>query len=130
MPRNEHSDQRYEAARKDVLYAVGPVEPNPFGGPDNPDPFGHNQSPWPVEMIACRITEHHGLRHDINRPGQVLKMNRLRELLAEMAAEGSIVGRPRKEWAAVGRESPSRSSDILYAHPLLVAEWFDVPRET
>lgn len=132
MPRNKHSDQRYEATRADVLYAVGPVEPNPYSGPGNPDPFGINQHPWTEFLIAGRIADFHRLPRPLGHVGRALKRNKLKELLSEMVTDGFIIGRPRFEWAAMGREKPSRAADILYAHPVLAEKWqqaADVPRE-
>ncbi len=115
--------RRYQPTRGDVLRAVGPVPPHPDTAPDDPDPFGHNERPWTVFLIACRITRHHALSHPVNRPGEALRMDRLRELLIGMAADGSIVGRTRREWAAMRREPPSRASDVLYASVEHAAAW-------
>jgi len=123
VPRSEHSDQRYEATREDVLAAVGPQPPNPYAPPDNPDPFGVNETPWTDFEVAERIAELRGLSLPLGHVGRALKRNRLRELLAEMVADGSVVGRPRTEWAAVGRERPTRMADILYALPSEVERW-------
>jgi hypothetical protein len=133
MPWNQHSDSRYEATRGDVLAAVGPVLPNPLSGPDNPDPFGHDERPLTEFLIACEITKINRIPWPNGQVGRAIRRDKLRELLTEMVADGTIIGRPRKEWAAMGRESPSRASDILYAHPALAHRWEQersVPRET
>lgn len=121
MSWNQHSDRRYEATREDVLAAVGPVS--------EPDPFGHNQRPWTEFLLTSRIAETHGLPRPHGHLGRAVKRNKLQELLTEMVADGSIIGRPRKEWAAMGREYPSRATDIMYAHPDLAAAWAEADKE-
>jgi len=133
MPWDNYSSQRYEATFEDVLRAVGPVPPHPDTGPDNPDPFGHNECPYTDYIIALKIAADHGLWFEGDKVGHALKLNRLRELLAQMVTDGDLVGRTRKEWASIGREPPSRAQDILYANPSLVRRWereANVPRET
>ena len=115
------TDRRHRPTREDVLHALSPVPPHPDTGPDNPDPFGHNERPSTDFIIALRIMELHGLYH--GHLGRVLQRNTLRELLAELVADGSIVGRTRKEWAAMRREFPSRSAEILYASAEHTAVW-------
>ncbi|MFD3923058.1 hypothetical protein [Streptomyces sp. NPDC058595] len=122
-PRNEHSDLRYEATRQDVLMAVSPQPPNPRSGPDDPDPFGVNEAPLTEFLIAERIATARALGRPLGHVGRALKRNRLRELLAAMEADGSLVGLPRNEWAAMGRERPTRARDVLYALPSEVERW-------
>ena len=123
MPRSEYSDDRYEATREDVLRAVGRSAPNPLSGPEDPDPFGVNEHPHTDFTIASMIAYNRGLPLPMGHVGRALKRNRLRELLKEMVAAGELVGRTRKEWYEMGREYPSRSKDVLYAHPELARAW-------
>lgn len=127
MPKND--DQRYVPTREDVWMAVGLTDPNPFSGPDDPDPFNISQRPWTEESITTRIARNRGLfDHGKGsvQVGRLLRRDLLRALLDEMVGEGSLIGLPRREWAAMGREDPSRASDILYAHPVLVKMWAEI----
>ncbi|MFE2934848.1 hypothetical protein [Streptomyces sp. NPDC059278] len=104
-------DNRYEATVSDVVWALRARAP---------DPFGHNQRPKTDFEIAGMVAYDRGL---VGALGYVLKRNRLLELLAEMAERGVLVGRPRCEWAAMGREAPSRAKDPLYTTPELAEAW-------
>lgn len=123
MPRSEHSDTRYEPTREDVLEALQPQPPNPLTGPDNPDPFGVNESPLTEYLISGRIAARQGLGWPRGQLGWALKRGVVRELLEDLTGSGAVVGLPRYEWAAQGRERPSRAMDTLYALPEQVARW-------
>lgn len=104
-------DNRYEATVADVMWALRARVP---------DPWGHNQRPKTDFEIASMIADDRGL---VGTLGRVLKRNKLLELLAEMAERGVLVGRPTCEWAAMGREAPSRSKDPLYTTPEHAKAW-------
>lgn len=126
MPNATRADHRYVATRRDVWAAVGVPDPNPLSGPEDPDPFNVSLAPWTEFLIASRICELHQLPEPGGQVGRAIRRDLLKELLDEMVAEGSLVGRPRHEWAALGREPKSRASDILYAHPVLAKMWAEV----
>lgn len=107
MPR---TDQRYEATREDVLAALA-ISFDP----------ALNQRPRTEFTIATTIAEYRA-----SFPGSVgrqIKRGPLVELLARMTEEGLVIALPRKQWAALGREHPSRTTDLLYATPAHLHLW-------
>ncbi|MEV6399972.1 hypothetical protein AB0M39_35160 [Streptomyces sp. NPDC051907] len=116
-------DLPYRPTRDDVLAAVGPREPNPYTGPDNPDPFGVNEVPWSEHLIAHRIADRYRLPLPNGHVGRAVHLGTLRELLAEMTAYGVIVGRPRAEWTALGREQ-GRAKHMEYTSVETAQRWW------
>ena len=93
----------YRPTREDVLAAVQPQKPNTRSGPNNPDPFGVNEVAWGEWFIAWDIADRHNLEPPRGHVGRAVDRNALQELLAEMTADGSIVGRSIR---GMGRAGP------------------------
>jgi hypothetical protein len=112
MPR--YDPERYTATPDDVLEALGPR---------SPDPFGHGSTPQTEFTIASLIASDRRL----GRPGaplsKLINRSKLALLLEEMASDGRLVGMTSKEWAALNRIPPSRSKTPLYVTPEKAREW-------